>query len=138
MPEHEARAEVERRVLVLRGEIEEERRRDVERAAAPPGGPGASPWVLIAAAGAVAVAGGVLLGVALADKASIEGLEMPTPWPEVRAQHDRVAPLSTAGIIGISVGLVGVLAGVVWVVVGGTAETEVALSPTGAVFRGRF
>jgi hypothetical protein len=63
---------------------------------------------------------------------------MPTPWPEVRAQHDRVAPLSTAGIIGISVGLVGVLAGVVWVVVGGTAETEVALSPTGAVFRGRF
>ncbi len=140
MPDHPSRSEVQRRVSLLRESIAERQRLEAtQEPEESSSGPGPAPWIVVGISGAVAVAGGVMLGVALADRAAIEGLEVDTPWPEIEAQYDRVAPLSTAGMIALGVGMAGVTAGIVWAIAGGDGgEASVALSPTGVIVRGRL
>lgn len=77
-------------------------------------GPGAMPWVVIAVSGAVAVTGGVLLGVAQGDVGSVENASDGTRWSEVSDAHDRAPTLSTAGGIMLGVGVAGAAAGLLW------------------------
>jgi len=78
-------------------------------------GPGIGPWLLIGAGGAVAVAGGVALALALSYKGDVEDPSESMPrYSDYESKKDMVAPLSTLGIIGIGAGLAAVTSGVIW------------------------
>jgi hypothetical protein len=74
-----------------------------------------APWILVAASGAVAVTGGVLLGVAFANKSDVEHPDSKRPvWSEYRSSYDSgkvFFPLSAALI---AVGVAGIGAGLAW------------------------
>jgi hypothetical protein len=76
------------------------------------------PWVLIGAGAAVAIAGGVLLAVALDYKHQVEqptGVDGEAPrYSAVKSKDDLVFPLSFAGVAGLGVGLASVAGGVIW------------------------
>jgi hypothetical protein len=74
-----------------------------------------APWIVVGASGAVMITGGILLGVALSDKADIEDTPKGTKsWSEVESAYDRVPVLSTIGAIMVGVGAAGVAAGLTW------------------------
>lgn len=105
---------------------------------------GAGSWILIAAGGAVAIAGGVLLGVALSNKHAVEHPEasgtMLPAYADYKDRADLVFPLSTAGIAGIGLGAASVLAGVVWKLAasGRDERAELRLGPGQLHVRLRF
>ncbi|HKP61143.1 MAG TPA: hypothetical protein VJV78_30640 [Polyangiales bacterium] len=73
------------------------------------------PWVVVGVSGAVMIAGGVLLAVAIADKSKIENAPPDEQyWTEVESAYDRVPVYSTAGAIMLGVGAAGVAAGLAW------------------------
>jgi hypothetical protein len=97
------------------------------------------PWIVIGVSGAVAVAGGVLLALALSDKSSVEhpkgnGVDGPY-YSDYYGANQRVLPLSAAGITALCAGGVGMALGVIWKVSeGASVETQGA----GLRLRGRF
>ena len=101
----------------------------VSASLAPPTESSASiaPWIVVGVSGAVAIAGGVLLGVALNDVATVESAEPLAPWSELEKHYDRSPELSAAGIAMLSVGLAGVAAGITWHVLSSEQGEEVAL-----------
>ena len=88
------------------------------------------PWLLIGAGAAVAIAGGVLLAVALDYKHIVENptrtgraREEAPRYSEYKGKYDLVYPLSFAGVAALSVGLASVAGGVIWkVATGGRQE----------------
>lgn len=86
-----------------------------------------APWIVVGVSGAVAIAGGVLLGIALNDVATVENAEPLAPWSELEKHYDRSPELSAAGIAMLSVGLAGVAAGITWHVLSSGQDEEVAL-----------
>lgn len=86
-----------------------------------------APWIVVGVSGAVAIAGGILLGVALNDVATVEDAEQLAPWSEVESKYDRSPKLSAAGIAMLSVGLAGVAAGITWHILSNGEREEVAL-----------
>ncbi|MGE0784353.1 MAG: hypothetical protein AB7S26_01595 [Sandaracinaceae bacterium] len=89
--------------------------------------------VLIALGGAIAVGGGVMLGVGQADVAAIEGSERGTYWPDVADAADRALILSDVGIAALAVGGAALIGGVLWLTLGaGGSEAE------RAALQGRF
>jgi tetratricopeptide (TPR) repeat protein len=101
------------------------------------GGPGAGPWVLLGAGAAVAGAGGVFLGLTLADIDRVEEAQG-VPWADVRDAADRVPIFSSVGYAAAGLGLAMVIGGVVWAAVGEEGTTEVSLGPGGIVVRGQL
>jgi len=108
-------------------------------------GPGAGPWVLVSAGAASAIAGGVLVGLAMADVARIEDPDAGTRWSEVAGAWDRTVPMSGAGFALLGVGVAAAGAGIVWLATSGDAESPptqasaaLGVTPTGLVVRGRF
>jgi len=106
-------------------------------------GSGAAPWILIGAGGAVAVAGGVLLAVALSNKRAVENPSGNAPaWSEYSARNDSVYPLSLAGIAALGVGAAAAIGGLVWkVTADGTPErahAQLELTPSGVRVHGSF
>jgi tetratricopeptide (TPR) repeat protein len=73
-----------------------------------------APWILIGAGSAVAITGGVFLGLAAADISAVEDARRPTEWSAVAASYDRAPARSAAGIVLLSVGVIGVAAGLTW------------------------
>jgi tetratricopeptide (TPR) repeat protein len=86
------------------------------------GGAGPLPWIVIGASAAVAVAGGVLLGVGLADVSTVENAAPPSTWADVEGAYDRAPVLTGIGIAALGVGLAGAAVGVVLAVAGGGDE----------------
>jgi hypothetical protein len=77
-----------------------------------------APWVVIGASGAVAVAGGIMLGIALSNKNAVEhpegsGDNKPV-WSDYESRDKLVFPLSVAGITALSLGVLGAATGLVW------------------------
>lgn len=136
LPDHPQRAAVQARMEVLRAAIAQ--REAEERQEEEARDPGAGPWVLIIGGAALAAGGAVSLGVALAERADLESLDPPRPWPEIEEQYDRVPILSTVGFIGMGVGVALATAGVIWVLAGSADTAEVALRPAGLEIRGRL
>jgi tetratricopeptide (TPR) repeat protein len=154
------RAEVERRVDVLRrtlatseqsaqteatesaGGAESGTVSLVETTTAAPaddGGTDLLPWVVIGASGAVAITGAVLFIVGRGDSANVEDAPPGSSWSEYEAASDRGGLFQTLGVVAMAAGLAGVAAGVGLLVLGGQDdEAEVYLAPFGAGMRGRF
>ena len=106
---------------------------------APSNDPGPGPWIVVGVGGAAVVAGAVLLAVAAADVAAVEGASPGTHWSEVRGAYDRSEAESIAGGVLLGVGAAAAIAGVVWAVAGsGGSEVEVAPTAGGVVVRGTF
>jgi tetratricopeptide (TPR) repeat protein len=107
--------------------------------AAPSNDAGPGPWIVVGVGGAAVVAGAVLLAVAAADVAAVEGASPGTRWSEVRGAYDRSEAESIAGGVLLGVGAAAAAAGVVWAVAGGGgSEVEVAPTASGVVVRGTF
>jgi hypothetical protein len=105
-----------------------------------------APWVVVGASGAVAVAGGVLLAVALSNKHAVEnpsgnGADGPR-YADYQGKADSVLPLSAAGIGALSLGLAGVAAGLIWKLSGEHADerpsARLHVSPGALSVDGRF
>jgi hypothetical protein len=104
-----------------------------------------APWFVIGSGAAVAIAGGVFLGVALSDKASVEHPEtrdggLPY-YPNYSGAEKRVFPFSVIGITGLGLGVAGIIAGLVWKIsASGARESaaQVETTPAGARFSARF
>jgi hypothetical protein len=87
----------------------------------------------------VAAAGGVLVGLAQADIAAVEGAPMDSSWSSVQAAYERAPTFSTIGFAMAGVGAAGLVLGVVILLSGdGTQESPVALGPGGLLVAGRF
>lgn len=98
-----------------------------------------APWFVIGGSGAVAIAGGVLLGIGLSEKAAVEDVKDGARWSAQKAAADRAVPLQAAGGVMLGLGLAGVAAGVIWQLSNGAEETlAVSVSPTGVNVLQRF
>jgi hypothetical protein len=103
------------------------------------GGGSAAPWLLIGGA-AVAIAGGVVLGLALAAKADVESIEDgEKSWSDVRGDVDAVPVQSWIGGVAIGVGAAAGAVGIVWMLSDdGEEPVRVTLRGTGARLEGAF
>ena len=91
-------------------------------------GPGAAPIVLLAAGGAVAIGGIVLLVAAGSAASDVEDAQAGTPWSEVESSYDSAGTLSTIGGIGLGVGVVAAAVGVVLLATSGGGSDEPSAS----------
>lgn len=164
LPDAANRAEVERRVAVLREAIASHAAEDdadessevdagashhEPAATAPSAGPGAGPWVVLGVGAAAAVAGGVLMGLAVADVALVENAPPASTWSSVRDAYGRSEAESIAGAVLLGVGGAAMIGGLVWAVVPAGPATaagadraavtlEIAPAPGGLNVRGSF
>ena len=104
------------------------------------------PWLLIGTGAAVAIAGGVLLAIALDYEHTVEnpertGEEAPR-YSQYKGRSELVYPLSFAGVVGLSAGLASVAGGVIWKVATGGSQgrpsTDVQVGFGHVVLRGQF
>lgn len=98
-------------------------------------------WAALGASGAVAIVGGVLIGVALSDKSTVEDAADGTKLAEIQSAHDRVPTFSAIGSVFLGLGAAGVAATVAWIVTGGqeSASTDtlsLRIGPTSVVIGG--
>lgn len=134
-PDHAHADVVRRRLTRLRG-VEANASGETEAATESPSRVG---LILTACFGGAAVVGGaVLLGIALSDKAEIEGLSSPRFWGDIEGQVDSVPRRSAAGIALIAVGGAAVLGAVLWRVLGGSDSTVVSVGPSQVSLRQTF
>jgi hypothetical protein len=103
---------------------------------------GAAPWILIGASSAAVVAGGVLLGLSVADTAKVNDAPKGTRWASVAGASDRVPTLSTLGWVMLGVGAAGLASGIVWKLMPEKQESEerasLRLLPGGLELSGAF
>ena len=155
VPEAENRLEVEARIAVLReaaarstpppAVVEPDPVPEPQPPTTPPPAPatssdaGPAPWIVVGVGGAAVVAGAVLMGVAAADVAAVEGASRGTRWETVEGAYARSEAESIAGAVLLGVGGAAALGGIVWAVTG-SGGTRVEVSPTagGLVARGTF
>jgi hypothetical protein len=109
----------------------------------------AGPWIVIGSSVAVAATGGILLGLALKDRDAVEHPDTtpglgPSWSPALNSSLNRVAPLSTAGIIALSAGGAGLIAGIIWLAASGGGTERPSQSarlepfPGGLQVKGRW
>ncbi len=110
----------------------------------PPAGADATPWVVLGVGAGVAVIGGILLGVGLADESRVESAPSRTPWSSLAGAYER-APIETGvGAALLAAGGTAALIGLFWGVAasGSTSAREqplvVELGPTGLRIGGSF
>ncbi|MEM9192484.1 MAG: tetratricopeptide repeat protein [Myxococcota bacterium] len=147
LPNADNRSAVEARLRVLRAAIADAARRDrVQPSEAPlpaeehetTGGPSPWPFVLLGAGVAVAAGGFAFLAMASSAAGNVEDAPEGTPWQELDADYDRSKTFSVVGGISLAVGGALAVAGAILVALDATADTTVALTPTGAMLRGEF
>lgn len=143
VPDAPNRGDVEARIAELEAEGPREQQ-SVARAepvapADAPSGPGPLPWIVVAGSGAIAIAGAVLLALAMSDIAAVEDAKVGADWDDVRNGYDRSPLMSGLGIGMIAAGAVGVGVGIaLFASSGGDESAELAVGPSGVVLRGRF
>jgi len=126
-PMHPRRAAIVRRVEALRAEVAWLDAHEGE-------GPGATPWIVASIGGAVAVAGGILLGVGAADLSTANSAPPFTPPAEVDDARGDAYVLIGVGVGLLTVGLGTLIGGLYWGVTGAPEapddpEVEVGLGP---------
>jgi hypothetical protein len=72
------------------------------------------PWLLVGISGTVAVAGGVMLGVAAANKDRVENADGDAVWSDYAGSYETGNALFPIGSVMLGVGLAGVAAGLGW------------------------
>jgi len=88
------------------------------------GGDATVPWILFGASAAVAITGGVLLGVAAADVSAVENPGENPRWADVADAYDRSEPLSIAGAVLLGVGGAAMVGTLVWAILAGGDDDE--------------
>lgn len=113
----------------------------LERKPAPADEAGSSawPWIGVAASGAVAIGGGVLLVLGLQDVDTVENAELGTRWDDIRDAKERAPVLTGVGAVMLGVGLVGASI-CTFVLLDGETQSEASVSvvPGGLVVHGRI
>lgn len=105
------------------------------------GDAGVAPWIVLAGGAAVMVVGGVLLGVGLADQATVENPPPGASWEDSAAAYDRGPALLTSGAVLLPVGVAIAAVGLVWGVAGtsgGSGEVALRVGPSSVQVEGRF
>jgi hypothetical protein len=99
-----------------------------------------APWLVVGVSGAVAIAGGVMLGIALNDVSTVEHTGPNTDWSDVESKYRRSPALSGAGIAMLAAGAAGIAAGLTWHFLEPDESQTIALdvSPLGATLRARW
>lgn len=148
VPETENRASVEARIAALRRAMARSTPDTSEPPVLPPVRESASasegsdpaPWILVGTGAALAVAGAILLAVAMSDLAALEDVPDGSSWTDIQDDVDRVPLLSGIGIGALAVGVAAAAVGVVWGVAGGSSSESATLrvGPTGVAFAARF
>lgn len=166
VPDSPQHAEVEARIALLREAIAHATPAEPEVVATePPPGPdvatdarpvpepaepppaeshdvGPGPWVVLGVGLAVAIAGGVLVGLAFDDIAKVQNAARDTPFPSVRGPYDQAPILSGVGFAAIGVGAAMAVVGIVWGVAGSSsgsdAHAELHIVPGGLSLTGSF
>jgi tetratricopeptide (TPR) repeat protein len=116
-PAAEAPAPIPTPDLAATGDASQNGPRDATR-------PSLAQWIAVGASGAVLVTGGVLLGLALSDKSTVENAEDGTRLDAIEAAHDRVPTFSTVGGILLGAGVAGLAASITWIVIDAGNETR--------------
>jgi len=73
-----------------------------------------APWVVLAVSTAVVIAGGVLLGMAASDIATVENADTRTSWSSIESEYDRAPIRSGTGFALVGLGTVGIGIGIGW------------------------
>lgn len=96
-------------------------------------------FIVVGVSGAIAVTGGVLLGVTASDIAAVEDAHRGTEWSSVRSAYDRSPGLSTAGFLMVGAGVAGVALGLTWAL-WPSEQTELSMrvAPDAVSFRARY
>lgn len=97
-------------------------------------------WLLFGGGIAVAVTGGVLLGVAASDVSRVENAPMDAPWADYEESARRAEPMSIAGGVMLGVGVAAAGLGIVLALTssGGGDEVAVRVSPNVLALEGSF
>lgn len=133
-PDASNRLEVEGRVVALRERVGQSTQTEDSS------GPGAAPWIFVAAGSVISVVGAVSLGFGFNDISRVENAEDGVRLNEIQASIDRAPLLTGFGIAGLAVGLSAVAAGVIWLVAASDesppaeATQRVRLAPGGFSF----
>jgi tetratricopeptide (TPR) repeat protein len=72
------------------------------------------PWVIVGVGGAVAIAGGVFVGVAAGDKAHVESPKKDATWNDLEGDYKQAKTFFPLGFTLIGVGVAGAAAGLAW------------------------
>jgi len=151
VPQAPERAEVEARIVVLRGAVDQtndtstittaapvqvpastaEVREPVPAATDRESHPSVGQWIVLGGSGVVAVTGGVLLGLALSDKRAVESPDDGVTLDELEGPRDNVALFSALGGTLLGVGLVGVGISTLWIVTNGDSEEPAVRAQVG-------
>lgn len=113
---------------------------DTAPAPASSGADGTVGWVVLGASAAVAIAGVVLVGVALGDVAAVENAPMNSAWADVEGAAGRAEPLSIAGFVALGVGIAGAGLGLALGLTAAGSDTQASLrvGPGGLALTGSF
>jgi tetratricopeptide (TPR) repeat protein len=106
------------------------------------------PYVLIGGSAALAIAGGVLLTIALNNKYAVENPDKTAAdgphYADYQSRADSVLPLSATGIGALCAGGVGVAAGLIWKLTSASSSeekspsTQLSMTGTAITFQSRF
>lgn len=157
VPDAENRAYVEGRIRALENRHSDEGEPEPSTTSTPPPADAAAPqtaerdassggsepvagYVLIAAGAAVAVAGAVMLGVGVAERANVDDSPVGSVWSDYEGSHDLANTLTPTGGVALGIGVALAVTGVVVTVAGGGGDEQVALrvGPTSVALSGSF
>lgn len=144
LPDADNRPRVETRVAALRDLIARGDRRDDPPPPTRGGGGGSdpAPWIVFGSGAVVAIVGGILLGLGLADRDTVENPPAGVFWNDVEAAYERGPALLTSGVILLPVGIAAMAGGLVWALIapaGASSDTvSLRLGPTAIQLHGRF
>jgi tetratricopeptide (TPR) repeat protein len=142
VPDTDLRERVETRIHELREQLARNGDRSSTADSPAPAGADPAPWIVVAAGAAVAVTGGVLLGVGLSDRAAVEDAPDGAIWSDGADEaYERGPAVLTSGIVLLPVGVALAAIGVVWAVAAPSPRGEQAslrLGPGSVALSGRF
>ena len=140
------RSEVEERVRVLHGLGIEAPAPEPEVEATPLApishAPEVAPWIVAGIGGAVLIAGGVMLGVALLEAGRVTDAPPESHWASLQGAQSNATLFSGLGIAMLSVGAAATTLGLVWGIVAnesrGEPSARLHIRPNGLLLEGTF
>ncbi len=121
VPDTELRPRIETRIEALRRQLSGQDEREGETP--PASGGDVAPWILFGIGAAVAIAGGVLLGIGLSDRATVEDAPDGAVWADGADEaYARGPALLTSGIVLLPAGVLLGVIGVVWALAAPSGE----------------
>lgn len=106
-----------------------------------PNAPFIGGWLVAGSSAALAITGGVLIGLGVSDVSKVEHAKKYSEWSSVEAANDRAPVLSGVGFALLGVGVAGIASGIVWQVVEDDAHPDklaLKVTPNGLRLSGKF